>query len=148
MSMSENEYSSDRSGAAIQVSIGFVLGIFKELEGVRDGALLVKLLEHIVQALKKIEPGSLYTNDKFSFKLDASLNEGRTYLVQLISANDTSKRERILAYKVLFLLGIARNSIEDLLVICSLLKLKAISDVDLRQELKMLLDLDVKKDQG
>lgn len=81
MNSSEKEYSSDRSGAAIQVSFGFVLGIFKELEGVRDGALLVKLLEHTVQALKKIEPGSLHTNDKFSFKLDASLNEARTYLV-------------------------------------------------------------------
>jgi hypothetical protein len=124
MSLSESEYSSDRSGAAIQVSFGFVLGLFKELEGIRDGAILIKLLEHIVQALKKIEPGSLFTNDKFSFKLDASLNEARTYLVHLIAGNDTQKRERILAYKVLFLMGIARNSIEDLLVICSLLKSK------------------------
>ena len=69
------------------------------------------------------------------------MNESRTFLVQLISGSDTNKRVKMLSFKVLFLMGMARQSIEDFLVICSLLKLKNCTDVDLREEIKLMRDM-------
>jgi hypothetical protein len=64
--------------------------------------------------------------------------------VELISESGTDRRVVVLAYKVLLMLGLARSSVEDLLVLCSLLKEKKHSDIDLRDELKILRDIEAK----
>jgi hypothetical protein len=73
-----------------------------------------------------------------NFELDSCLNDGRKYLVQL--AKSEMKKVRELACKVILMLGLARENVEDFLVLISLIKElaeKGVS-VDLRDELMLL----------
>jgi hypothetical protein len=49
-----------------------------------NGELLLKTLEHLAMTLRKASPGVLFKGDKMSYVLDDALNEGRSFLVDLI----------------------------------------------------------------
>jgi hypothetical protein len=134
---------SRQSRAAIQVGFGFVLVLLREMKAINNGALLKNSLEHVLQTLKQVEPGTFHSSDRTSFVLDASLNDARAFLLELASDSGTDRRAVVLAYKVLLMLGLARSSVEDLLVLCSLLREKG-QHVDLRDELKILRDMEAK----
>jgi len=101
----------------------------------------LRSLEHVLETLKRVEPGSFLSDDKVSFALDASLNEARAFLVELIDDQGSSGRLVTLAHKVILAMGLARSNVEDLLVLCSLLS-RPKADVDLRDELQFLKDVD------
>lgn len=102
-------------------------------------SLLEDQLTKVVNMLKSCKPGEFYENDKLSFLLDDSFNEARAFLVELIQGDKVSLACQ--AYKVLFLLGLARASIEDLLLLCSFLAKEKRADVDLREELEHLKNI-------
>ena len=79
-------------------------------------------------------------NDVGSLKLDAQLNESRTYLKNLIEAPETSDRVRKLCYKVLLLLGLVRQNIEDFICLYLQLSKSESKQVDLKDELTILRD--------
>ena len=83
------------------------------------GDLLEKSLENVVESLKQTEPKDLYENDRLSFSLDASINNARTFLVELIKTG--SPRLSCLSYKIILLIGMARACVEDLLLVCTYL---------------------------
>ena len=66
-------------------------GLLKELKGVNNGALLITSLEHMIQTLKQVEPGSFHTGDKLSYVLDRSLNDARNFIMDLITERATNK---------------------------------------------------------
>lgn len=115
------------------------------MKTINNGALLVKSLEHFLQILRTAEPGSFHTGDRLSFVLDSSLNEARNFLVELIEDQGTEHQVAILAHKALFMLALARASVEDLLVLCSALaegKQGKERAIDLRVELRILRDIE------
>jgi len=134
-----------RSRAGLQIGFGFVLVLLREMKAINNGSLLMNSLEHVLQTLKQVEPGSFHSGDRLSFVLDASLNDARAFLLELIYESGTDRRVVALAYKVVLMLGLARSSVEDLLLLCSLLKEQQPSDVDLRDELKILRDIEAKQ---
>jgi len=113
------------------------------MKAINNGALLTKSLEHVLQTLKQVEPGTFHSSDRTSFVLDASLNDARAFLLELASESSTDQRVVVLAYKVLLMLGLARSSVEDLLVLTTHLGEKG-HTVDLRDELKILRDMEAK----
>jgi hypothetical protein len=114
----EEEVVSDRSRASMQASFGFVVALLTEMKSVNNGSLLIKALEHFLSSLSIVEPGSFMTGDKYSFILDANLNEARKFLVDLIQDKTSDKKVIILSCKVLLMLGLARSSVEDFLILC------------------------------
>jgi hypothetical protein len=119
--------------------------LLRELKSINNGALLTRSLEQFIATLKQTKPGSFHSGDKQSFVLDASLNTVRAFLVELINGHDTDKKVATLAFKMIFLLGLARSSVEDFLVLVSLLSDKKHSDIDLREELHILKVLESKE---
>jgi hypothetical protein len=103
---------------------------------------MYKTLEHIAFTLKRVEPGALFkSHSRTGFILDASLNDTRTFLVQLLAKNKGSDpKMNTLGLKVLLTLAVVRRSIEDVLTVCSLLADETIvkGEVDLREEILML----------
>ena len=79
-------------------------------------------------------------NDVGSLRLDAQLNESRTYLQNLIEAPETSDRVRKLCYKVLLLMGLVRQNIEDFICLYLQLRKSESKQVDLKDELTILRD--------
>ena len=79
-------------------------------------------------------------NDVGSLKLDAQLNESRAYLKNLIEAPETSDRVRKLCYKVLLLMGLVRQNIEDFICLYLQLSKCESKQVDLKDELTILRD--------
>lgn len=67
------------------------------------------------------KPGSFHKGDKQSFVLDANLNSVRCFLVELINDKSSDKKTKNLAFKMIFLLGLARSSVEDFLVLMNLI---------------------------
>jgi hypothetical protein len=102
----------------MQASFGFVVALLTEMKSVNNGSLLIKALEHFLSSLSIVEPGSFMTGDKYSFILDANLNEARKFLVDLIQDKTSDKKVIILSCKVLLMLGLARSSVEDFLILC------------------------------
>lgn len=137
--------SDQKPQAAIQAGFGFLVVLLREMRSVSNGDLLVKALEHFIQILKQAEPGSFHTGDRLSFVLDSSLNEARAFLVELIGDGRTESRVAALAHRALFLLALARASVEDLLVLCSALTESKHGAVDLRTELGILRDVDAQQ---
>ena len=95
--------------------------------------MLVNSLEYLYQTLRFAEPGSLYSTDKLSFMIDSNLNDARTFLVSIIEEQGqaTPKRAIELAFKIIFLLGIVRSNVEDLLLVATLIE-KYGAEIDLR----------------
>jgi hypothetical protein len=114
----KEEVVSDRSRASMQASFGFVVALLTEMKSVNNGSLLIKALEHFLSSLSIVEPGSFMTGDKYSFILDANFNEARKFLVDLIQDKTSDKKVIILSCKVLLMLGLARSSVEDFLILC------------------------------
>ena len=83
--------------------------------------MLVNSLEYLYQTLRYAEPGSLYSTDKLSFMIDSNLNDARTFLVSIIEDKNNSQRATELAFKIIFLLGIVRSNVEDLILVSTLL---------------------------
>jgi len=100
------------------------------------GGLLERSMEQMVESLKNCTPGDFFENDKLSFSIDASFNDARVFLIDLIKTG--SKYQASLAYKIILLLGIARSNVEDLLTICSLLANEKRLEIDLRDEISIL----------
>jgi hypothetical protein len=71
--------------------------------------------------------------------IDSNLNDARTFLVSIIEDQNAGTPQRAieLAFKIIFLLGVVRSNVEDLLLVATLLdKFKV--EVDLRQEIDLL----------
>lgn len=100
------------------------------------GDLLDKSLENVIESLKQCEPKDLYENDRLSFSLDASINNARTFLVELIKSG--TPRQACLSYKILLLLGLARACVEDFLLVSTFLAKEKRAEIDLRDELEIL----------
>jgi hypothetical protein len=60
------------------------------------------------------------------------------FLLDIIADSKSSKEVLNLAHQVLLLLGLARNSAEDLLVLSSLLQKDTSGSIDLREGLRIL----------
>jgi hypothetical protein len=83
--------------------------------------MLVNSLEYLYQTLRYAEPGSLYSTDKLSFMIDSNLNDARSFLVSIIEDSHSSPRAVELAFKIIFLLGVIRCNVEDLLIVATLI---------------------------
>ena len=98
----------------------FSLSLLKEIKSINKD-MLVNSLEYLYQTLRYAEPGSLYSTDKLSFMIDSNLNDARTFLVSIIEDKSNSQRATELAFKIIFLLGIVRSNVEDLILVSTLL---------------------------
>jgi hypothetical protein len=61
------------------------------MKEINNGQLLINSLEHLLQCLKQAGPGSLHSGDRLSFVLDASLNEARGFLLELIAGTGVNR---------------------------------------------------------
>ena len=84
--------------------------------------MLQSSLSYLLQALTDTSPDSLYGTDKESLLYDSSINDARSFLVELITDSKTSDQVVQLCYKIIFRLFLARNSVEDALVLLRLLQ--------------------------
>ena len=91
-----------------------------EMTAINNGKLIENTLASLLQYLKQAEPGSLCENSVLRFEFDASLNEARNLLVQMI--RNKSPAISVLAFKVLLMLGLIRSCVEDFLVLISLIE--------------------------
>ena len=121
-----------------QTGIGFMVGLLRELKTTNDGSLLTRTLEHLHEALCKVQPGAFDKSSKFAYERNNLLNKARDFLLELINDSSTDKSITSLAYRIVMMLALARNSVQDLLVLCQLLDANPQADVDLRKELRML----------
>jgi hypothetical protein len=146
LNSSDAEEASQQQLCAIPSSLGFVVTLMREMQSVPGcGQILIKTLEHINFTLKRVEPGSFFrVHSRTSFILDASLNDARSFLVDIIRAQRNSKSPDFkvitMALKVLLTTSLVRKSIEDVLTVCSLLTDPVIAkgSVDLREEIQKL----------
>lgn len=113
------------------------MSCLQEMKGM--GNILEKSMENIIESLKRCSPGDFHSNDKLSLQIEASLNGGRAFLLDLIK--NGQGRAPALSYRILFLIGLARHSVEDLLLVCSLLQDEKRPDVDLRDEIETMKKL-------
>jgi hypothetical protein len=65
------------------------------------------------------EASSLFNQDAISFQIDANLNDCRAFLLELFASGDSQVRE--LVVRIIMVLGLARASVEDYLIVVSLL---------------------------
>lgn len=142
-SSTDGEESSHQVNAAIPSSLGFVVTLMREMQGVPGcGQLLIRTLEHVNFTLKRVEQGSFFkVHNRTSFILDASLNDARQFLVSLLR-NQKGENQRLvtLALKVMLTMATVRKSIEDVLTVCSLLADPTVvkGPIDLREEIHRL----------
>jgi hypothetical protein len=131
-----------RVQVGLESGFKFSLSLLKEIKTINKD-MLVNSLEYLYQTLRYAEPGSLYSTDKLSFMIDSNLNDARSFLVGIIEENsqNTPPRAVELAFKIIFLLGVVRSNVEDLLIVATLLD-KYNLPVDLRQEFDLLKEED------
>jgi len=122
----------------------FVISLIKEIKELTKvsgsgfpTSMLVNTLEYLYQTIKQMQPGSLSDSDQMSFMIDANLNEARTFLLSIIEDSTSVQRAVELSVKMIFLLGLARSSIEDFLIVINLLDNENLK-VDLREEIQLL----------
>lgn len=108
--------------------------ILQEMKGM--GTILEKTMANVAESLKRCEPGDFYENDKLSFSIDASFNDTRTFLIDIIQNGEGHLANH--AYKILFLIGLTRFCVEDMLLICTFLSNEKRTEIDLRDEIQML----------
>ena len=127
-----------RVQVGLESGFKFSLSLLKEIKSINKD-MLVNSLEYLYQTLRYAEPGSLYSTDKLSFMIDSNLNDARTFLVSIIEeqGSTTPKRAIELAFKIIFLLGVVRSNVEDMLLVATLLDKYGV-EVDLRQEFDLL----------
>lgn len=85
-SASDGDESSHQANAAIQSSLGFVVTLMREMQNLPGcGDMLIRTLEHVNLTMKRVEQGSFFkVHNRTAFILDASLNDARTFLVDLL----------------------------------------------------------------
>jgi hypothetical protein len=143
MSTNSSDEDDQQVNVAIPSSLGLVVTLMRELQSVPGcSSLLHKTLEHVAFTLKRVEPGALFkTHSRTAFILDASLNDTRSFLIDLVHKNKGADSKLVtLALKVLLSLAVVRKSVEDILTVCSLLSNDNLvkGEVDLREEIMML----------
>jgi hypothetical protein len=119
--------------AAIPASLTFAVTILKQLltMPVQD-TLIVRSLENILQCLSRVKPGALFQNyDRTSFILDASLNDARRFLLELLKTG--SPRVKELCLKVILTIAHMRKNVEDILIVIERLHHESVGAVDLRE---------------
>jgi len=129
-----------RSRVAFKTSLSFLMVMLKNVSELSNEKVVESTLAQFLTILKQTKGLKLMHTRHFeqNFELDSCLNDGRKYLVQL--AKSEMKKVRELACKVILMLGLARENVEDFLVLISLIKElaeKGVS-VDLRDELMLL----------
>jgi hypothetical protein len=98
--------------------------------------MLINSLQFLHESVRKLKMGSLHNQDQLSFMLDANLNEARSFLLSITEDPASSSAAVQLAAKTIFLLGLARSSVEDLLLTMKNLEIQPY--VDLRPELELI----------
>ena len=98
--------------------------------------MLINSLQFLHESVRKLKMGSLHNHDQLSFMLDANLNEARSFLLSITDDPASSPEAVHLAAKTIFLLGLARSSVEDLLLTLKNLEIQPY--VDLRPELEQI----------
>lgn len=119
----DSELSSERSITGLQTGFAFIMLVLKEMRSLNNGQLLINSMEHLYKVLKDVKKGAFIHKDdtKMTMALDINLNEAREFLLELIRDKATTERMTLLAHKIILLIGVARSSVEDLLVLCSVL---------------------------
>lgn len=109
-----------RTQLGLEVGLKFSLSVLREIR-VLSPAMLVSSLSYLLEALTSTIPDSLYGTDKESLLYDSSINDARSFLEDLIKDKKSSDQVAQLCYKIIFRLFLARNSVEDALVLLRLL---------------------------
>lgn len=139
----EGERGDQRKEAAIPEGLNFVIILMQELRALpNSGKILTQFLKQVVINLHRVDAGSFFeAADKTSFILDATLNDARAFILELIEEKKGSDPEVVHeSMRLLMSLAVARQSVEDLLTVSSLLGDKTVAkDVDLRQEIHRML---------
>jgi hypothetical protein len=137
----DQDESSERAFVGFQTGFSFIMLVLKEMGQMNNGSLLINSLQHLYNILRDINKGALIhkADKRMNMALDVHLNEARNFLIDLIAANEDSKKKVtlvhpsildnqenakrivLLAHKILLLIGIGRSSVEDLLILCSIL---------------------------
>lgn len=127
----------------MQTGFAFIMLVLKEMKGINNGQLLINSMEHLYKVLKDVSKGALIQDNdtRMNMAFDVNLNEARTFLLEVINDKTNSERMVQLAHKIILLIGVARSSVEDLLVLCSTLQ-SSKNPVDLRPELRRLRSFD------
>jgi hypothetical protein len=130
----------------------FVINLLREIKSLTavkgsgfPETMLINSLDYLYQSVVKLERGSLYNVDQMSFTIDANLNEARAFLLSVLEDPTSSPKAVELAGKTIFLLGLARSSVEDLLLTASHLDKDKLS-IDLREELQKIKIIPPPKD--
>lgn len=128
-----------RTQLGLEVGLKFSLSVLKEAKALSP-ALLESSLGYIYQALCDTTPQSLYGTDKESLLYDNTINDARDFFVELISAPNPSPKVAHLCFKIIFRLFLVRASVEDALVLMTLIhnNENLASTIDLRNEVRAL----------
>jgi hypothetical protein len=129
--------------AGLDAGFKFVINMLNEIKSLTSvkgsgfpPSMLTNSLKYLYETLKSLSRGSLHDVDQHSITLDVNLNEARSFLLS-VALDPTSPAEAVsLAAKSIFLLGLARSNIEDLLLSLETLEIRP--NVDLRSELEMI----------
>lgn len=109
-----------RTQLGLEVGLKFSLSILKEVRKLSQD-MLVSSLSYLYQALSDTTPQALYGTDKESLLYDSSVNDARSFLVELIDGKSIDQVQG-LCVKIIFRLFLARGSIEDALVLLNILQ--------------------------
>lgn len=134
---------SERMVAGFESGFQFVINLLKEIKSLTQikgsgfpESMLINSLQFLHESVRKLKMGSLHNQDQLSFMLDANLNEARSFLLSITDDPASSSAAVQLAAKTIFLLGLARSSVEDLLLTMKNLEIQPY--VDLRPELELI----------
>lgn len=139
------ENSDEASSAGVQVaiptSLTFAITLLKEVLIMNVGQdMIVSTLESTLQSISRVRPGALFQDyDRTSFILDASLNDARSFLIELISTSKNAKVQE-LSLKIILAMANMRKSVEDVLVVYDLLKSGLVLEADLREQMHPLIE--------
>lgn len=67
--------------------------------------------------------------------MDATLNDFRSFLLDLINEETMDQQIVFLSVKLIFWMGLARSSLEDFLILSELVVREKLADLDIRLEL-------------
>jgi len=126
----EMNTSSSSDNKLVKEGFSFISFVLQEMSGLPD--VLKESMEKIIKSLEKIEPGE----QPHSFSNESSFNNTRNLLIEMINDDDIYLAK--LAYKILFLLGLARSCVDDLLIMSNLLAEEDREEIDLRDEVLRL----------
>jgi hypothetical protein len=142
-----DQSSVQRLEAGLEGGFKFALSLLKEIRKVSkiqksdaslfSESMLLNSLEYMFQHLNQLEAGSLFSNDRSSFVIDANLNEARAFLLSIVEDKDSSNKIKEVASRILVKIALARSNVEDLLIIAKLIDSDDFQ-IDLRSEIELL----------